>query len=239
MKKYIVSLLILMLLLFSYSCQKKVVHIPVVPKVLITENQVEKPIKNQTTEDIDKKNKSKTWVKSDFVMAEPDFLINKSTIMSDPYKEFGVSINANSQPMLDRFYQDLDDDGFPEMLLEWNTGTGGGNYSIFKIRKDGYLYLGSIFVWSYSTLQTKHYGFHDLMMFSRLWDLDDDTWGTLQIYEFNGIKYEAVKMMDISFKDAIKEGIFTPDKRSNEATPEEKETKWSPKDDDKYRRMIK
>ncbi len=137
---------------------------------------------------------------------------------------------------LSRNYKDLNSDGIPEVLIPYYGGSGGSDYKVFQITKEGYLSLGSISYILIQTLPSQHNGMNDLMYY---WHLSASD-GYLHVAEYNGFSYESVKEMPVILDQAIQEKIFVPDKESeNEEHPHSDYLQWSSKDDDKYRKMIK
>jgi hypothetical protein len=132
-----------------------------------------------------------------------------------------------------RIYRDLNQDGIPEIFFDLFGGTGGENYLIYQITKDGYKEMGSYFYLEMQVLQTKHNGFCDIMTYLHI----NASVAHFRIYEFDGYKYVATKEMFGFYGESIDEKIFLPDFQN--VKEEDFDPKWSPKDDDKYRRMIK
>jgi hypothetical protein len=165
---------------------------------------------------------------------------NTINFTKNPYLDYW---NLQGKPMsyrwlLARFYQDVNLDGIPEVIFPRYYGSQGSIYSIFQITKEGYLELGTVHYELKQILPTKHNGQSDLMLY---WILSKNPeTGNLSIVEFDGTQYRTVKEMYIYLQDAIKEKIFTPEEEKKiESHPYGDKLLWSPKDDDKYRRMIK
>lgn len=164
---------------------------------------------------------------------------NTINFTKDPYLDYW---NLQGKPMsyrwiLARFYQDINLDGIPEVVFPRYYGSQGSIYSIFQITKEGYLELGTVHYELKQILPTKHNGQSDLMLY---WILSKNPeTGNLSIAEFDGTKYRIVKEMYTYLQDAIKEKIFIPEEEKKiESHPSDDKLLWSPKDDDKYRKMI-
>jgi hypothetical protein len=178
-----------------------------------------------------------------------EFPTNKSLITKDPYKDIWETETSPGiyryRPFLARFYKDLDKDGIPELFISWSGGSGGNNYVIYKITKGDYYYLGNIFIYNLQILTTYHYGMQDLIAFWRLGAYEDGSLdGALTLYQFDGTKYKEIKYKNTSLNYAMKNNIFKPDdinieKHPNTDNSNPDKLQWSPKDDDKYRNLIK
>jgi len=138
---------------------------------------------------------------------------------------------------LSRVYYDLNTDNIPEILIPYSGGSGGSDYFVYQITKEGYLSLGSISCILMQKLPTQHNGLNDLMLY---WHLSADD-GFLSIAEYNGISYEEVKSMPVILEQAVQEKIFKPGQpgAKEEEHPEIDSLQWSSKDDDRYRKLIK
>jgi len=131
----------------------------------------------------------------------------------------------------DRIYQDLNGDSIPELFIQTTLGNGNCGYIIYRMTKDGYMRMCHISYQLIEILPTKHNGFFDLVRYGHA----NANTGYLSILEFNGSFYETKKGMWIVLEDAINNKIIEPEVE----TLEEYDPKWSSKDDDKYRSMIK
>jgi hypothetical protein len=245
MKKYIVSLLMLTLLLFPASCQqRKVVHIPVTPPTTAPEKQNEKPVeisenKNEQTEQTDQ-NKFE-WYTPEYKPLNRDFPLCTTRLVSDPYQVIWNYDHNNYKDFLGRYYEDLDDDLIPELFLTWSGGTCAASWFIYKITNDGYLLLGNLDFWDEDVLDEKHFGYKNIMTFTRTGSLEDgDEDGFLTLIEFDGKEYVPQKRMDITLNQSKKRDLFHLNNLIiAQQHPEGDKLLWSPNDDDKYRRMIK
>lgn len=162
----------------------------------------------------------------------------KMLVVKDPYKDFWkLKENKNNyQWSLSRIYKDINQDGVPELFFPRYGGSGGTTYSLYQITKEGYLDLGSISYSICQTLPSKHNGFNDLKLY---WHMSADD-GYLTIEEFNGSSYEAVKEIHILSADLKNYNILKPDQGGTwEDHPKGDKLIWTPKDDEKYRRLIK
>lgn len=174
------------------------------------------------------------WVKIEDNDSKSKF-DHQSRFVPDAYKDLvdqevksgGINFKKS------RIYRDLNQDGIPEIFFDLFGGTGGENYLIYQITKDGYREMGSYFYLEMQVLQTKHKGFCDIMTYTHL----NAELAHFKIYEFTGSEYIATNEMFALYWDAIDEKIFQPDFQNEKK--EKFDPKWSPKDDDKYRRMIK
>jgi len=175
---------------------------------------------------------------------QPDFKEGASKIVADPYKEvWNAELNENIgayRPYMSRFYMDANGDTIPELFLSWYGGTGGRQYLMYQITQNGYLYLGNISIYSIEILSAKHQGFHDILVFWRLGRAaSGETYGALSMYEFDGEYYLEKKSMEITEEKASRLDLFHPDQENREEHPSNDTLRWSPKDDDQYRKIIK
>jgi hypothetical protein len=299
MNKKLFSILLLVLFLFSSSCQKKQVTqtlvVPVTPSTPIPEKVLEQLDETVNIEDKPKEDPTKTyfdvrieidyknenqedatikysgiilsidwsglkigratqeqfdtlkkagiaiyrrweWVPVKREQSEQSDKKQEIVFVKDPYLNYWKLIEKTYSYSLSRYYKDLNQDGIPEILIPYSGGSGGTNYLIYQITKESYISLGSISYIRCQTLSTKHYGFNDLMLY---WHLSADD-GFFEIQEFNGYSYEAIKEMRVISEDLMNEKIFNPDKVGTwEDHPDGDKLQWSPKDDEKYRKLIK
>jgi hypothetical protein len=176
------------------------------------------------------------WKNSVRDNSEQSNISKKLLFVKDPYLDRWNERNGSGLWFLSRFYQDLNQDGIPELFLPYFGGSSGYKYYIYQITKDGYYDLGTIHFSESKILPTSHNGFNDLIIYRHI--TSDD--GRLLIEEFNGFYYESEKEMYVVYEQAVNEKIFVPDKQVPwEKHLETNKLLWSPKDDDKYRRMIK
>jgi hypothetical protein len=264
MKKNL-SVVLLMLLLFSTSCQQKKADLSQktfdvrVEVDLEDKKQEEEIIKNSgiiisdyrsyfligraTQEQFDALKKAgiaiyKKWEWKNSVQddSEQSNIGKKLLFVKNPYLDRWNERNGSELWFLSRFYQDINTDGIPELFLPYFGGSSGYKYSIYQITKEGYYDLGIIHFSASKILSTSHNGFSDVIIYRHI-SADD---GRLLIEEFKGFYYEPVKEMLVVYKQAVEEKIFVPDKSIEwEDHPDSDKLQWSPKDDDKYRRMIK
>lgn len=215
-KSKILCFFVLICLLFTVSCQT-----------------------NTDIQTVEKKEMIREWKDVSTQQYSPSFHKKNTIIVSDPYKEVWNS-KENYKIYLSRFYKDINDDTIPELFIKWFEGTGA-SYVVYRILKTNYLYLGSISFSSFQLLDNSHFGFKDIDAFLPTEIKENGNQkGSLEIYEFNGLYYSSKKKMDIDLKSSIKEKIFTPDKTYTLIKhPIGNTLLWSPKDDDKYRKMIK
>ena len=217
MKNKILCMLILFCIPFCVSCQV-----------------------NSDSQLIEKKETSREWSETKKQPPMPDFIKKSSIVISDPYKDVWNAKN-NYKDFLSRFYKDLNHDGIPELFIKWNESYTGEYYVIYRILKSNYLYLGSILFSSFQLLNSDHFGNQDIMVFSKSGVIDNGKQkGWLEIYESNGLTYISLKELKIDLVSAIQEKLLTPDKTYTLIKhPIGNTLFWSPKDDDKYRKMIK
>jgi hypothetical protein len=214
MKKYFVSLLLLMLLLFSVSChQKKIVHVPVTPTSPAP--TLSTGLNETQKEQIDK-----------------GFPFITDHVI-DPYQELrekGLSVKG-------RFYKDLNQDGVPELFLSYDSGSAGSEYVMYRITKKGYDFLGYISFLYFQLLSTKHNGYFDIQTFVRSYTEEDGVYvGGLYKDTYDGNKYRNISRIDYVYNENKVDSVFIPDQIDVTLMLS---SLWSPKDDDKYRRMIK
>jgi hypothetical protein len=153
---------------------------------------------------------------------------------NNPYQDLWGKIPFD----LTRFYQDLNQDNIPEIFFPTSGGSGGQNYMVYQITKESYKFLGEISYMSKQLLNSKHNGFYDIVTFWR----SGDEIGYLTFRQFDGKQYVAAKYMEVIPSEALKDKVFDPEDYKTiawESHPEGDKLLWSPKDDDKYRRMIK
>jgi hypothetical protein len=263
MKKFL-SVVLLLFLLFSSSCQKKQNQITFdvrfelgygdtwKEKALIQESGVvitldwdDYKLGKATQEQFDflKQKQVPIYRKWEWIPVEkekdekPNRYFTK--YVPDAFKdidqllvEFNKENNCREFYHKTRLYRDLNQDNIPELFIATLGGTGGFCYVVYQIKKEGYQRIGYVPFSLLQVLSTKHNGFCDLMIYSKL----NSPSGHLYIYEFNGNEYEKVKKMMVIYKDMIDENIFIFEK---DLKLEHFDPKWSSKDDDKYRSMIK
>lgn len=189
-----------------------------------------------------KKQKMRVFRKYEWIIydkKESDQVSNDNKILftDNPYSDYWIDYQLDKKPfILTRFYEDINQDNIPEIFFPTGGGSGGIHYRVYQITQDGYFYLGGISYMSKQILNTKHNGFNDIVTF---WDTGEEM-GYLSLLQFDGKKYIDTKEMEIIPSEAIKDKVFIPDKRIEwETHPQGDKLLWSPKDDDKYRRMIK
>lgn len=104
-----------------------------------------------------------------------------------------------------RFFLDVNNDGAPELFLSANSliGNGGGQFHVFKKKKEGYAYLGIVFCFpgGIDILPAKRHGFHDLRTCSRLSAQQCD----LTVYAFDGRQYAVRSKKVISSSERPKD----------------------------------
>ncbi|MCE5223094.1 hypothetical protein LLG10_02745 [bacterium] len=182
------------------------------------------------------------WKEENYKQGDPDFKKGKSKIVSDPYLEIWNAEVKESigvyRLYLSRFYKDLNGDGIPELFLSWFGGTGGRQFLIYQITKDGYRYLQNMFMYSLEVLDENHNGYQDIQVFARLGagPGGGTTNGSLSRYEFNGEYYISKKSMEITEEHASRANLFHPEQNNREEHPSIDTLHWSPKDDDPYRK---
>lgn len=162
----------------------------------------------------------------------------KLILVKNPYKDYWdiKEKKNNFRWFLARCYIDLNQDGIPEIFFPRYGGSGGSTYSLYQITKDGYIDLGSLAFINIQILPLKHNGFNDLMLY---WHTSTED-GDLTIEEFDGFSYRTTKEMRVVYEQALNEKIFSPDRNGDwEQHPNSDKLLWSPKDDDKYRKLIK
>jgi len=214
MNKKILCYGLFIVLLFSSSCQKKqVASIPVTPSNLDTTLSV----------NLDEAQKDQFDKEFPFIT---DHVI-------DPYQELrekGLSGKG-------RFYKDLNQDGVPELFLSYNTGSSSAYYAMYRITKGGYDFIGYVHFLFFQLLQTKHNGYFDIQVFSRSYTEGDGIYvGGLYKYSYDGIGYSRISRIDYIYNENKTDHVFKPDQIDETLMLS---NLWSPKDDDKYRRMIK
>jgi hypothetical protein len=224
MKKRILCYGLLVFLLFSTSCQKKVAQNPI--------------IKISSKASVEQVQKSE-WHNSSYDSTEPDFRIVKSKIVNNPYKEIW-DYSDEYKKYLGRFYKDIDGDYIPELFIHWDDIHNDSSYLIYKISSDQYHYLGSITFWSWEILQTKHSGYKDILIFSSKGKAENnEELGYITLLEFNGKSYVPQKSMDITLQQSVDQNLYHPlTLLEVDLHPNGNKLLWSPKDDDNYRKML-
>lgn len=210
----VVFVLLLSILIFSYSCQqKKMISIPVTPSSL----------DSTLSSDLDE-------TKKEQIAKEFPFITDH---VLDPYQELrekGLSGKG-------RFYKDLNQDGVPELFLSFNSGSSSVNYAMYRITKKGYDFLGYIGFLYFQLLSTKHNGYFDIQTFNRSFTEEDRVYvGGLYKYSYDGIGYTRINRIDYIYNENKADSVFIPDQIDETLMLS---SLWSPKDDDKYRWMIK
>ena len=247
--KKLFSFLLIFLMILPISCRKTV------PKTIISssnlssdQNQVQQAPAEIEKTNQEKKNPTKhEWISTDRKPWTPDFRKNKSLVLMDPYKDIrDYYLEKGLENFtFNRFYKDFDGDSIPELCLVWDKGSGGINFTIYRILRGSYLYLGNISSYSYQVLKTTHFGYPDIMVFWRLGTGgNSDINGALSYYEYDEQAYTDVKSIDnILLSEAYEEFDFAPNDADDfdhggsiYATNSDQ---WLTKDDDKYRDMIK
>lgn len=162
--------------------------------------------------------------------------------VEDPYKEKWMDYI----PQLLRTYYDLNEDCIPELFLCNDfISSSGGHYDVFQITKKGYQDLKiEIPKRGFQVLKTKHNKFSDIQDYNK-WSPE---YGCLMFKQYNNFQYQTTKIMTVIYQEAIKEKIYTPDQELpfeqhpvvfKEESKKHYKLLWTPKDDDKYRKMIK
>lgn len=144
--------------------------------------------------------------------------------IEDPYrsiwnKEFSEWANLD----LYRFYNDLNGDGTPELILPIRGGSGGTMHLVFQILPQGYYYLGGVFFFLCQTLPQKTNGFYDKIIMHRSGEL-----AFINYLRFNGYYYEADKGMIATIFDLYEWDFFQPDKDIGWEPHDGDELQWSP-----------
>jgi hypothetical protein len=151
----------------------------------------------------------------------------------DPYQELrekGLSGKG-------RFYKDLNQDGVPELFLSYNSGSSSVYYAMYRIAEKGYDFIGYVHFLFFQLLPTKHNGYFDIQTFVRSYAEEDKVYvGGLYKYTFDGIGYIRNSRIDYTYNENKDNSVFKPDQIDETLMLS---SLWSPKDDDKYRRMIK
>lgn len=172
------------------------------------------------------------WVTIEVKDGKSDF-DNQSRFVPDAYKDLLEQESISKFTFTkSRIYRDLNQDGIPEIFFDLHGGIGGENYLIYQITKEGYKEMGSYFYLAMQVLPTKHNDFCDIMTYQHI----NNKVALLRIMEFNGSEYLTSKWLEGFIQDAIEEKIFQPDFQN--VKEEDFDPKWSPNDDDKYRRML-
>jgi len=126
-----------------------------------------------------------------------------NTAISNPYK-FVWSGEGQASGLV-RFFQDVNDDGTPDLFLGAKSllGTGGGTFHIFKVEGNGrYQYLGSIEMnpSAFEVLSTKGNRLRDLKSY---WHLSANE-GVLSTFSFDGTAYKISSRNKIKSEDFMK-----------------------------------
>jgi hypothetical protein len=242
MNRKIFCTCLLLFIFFSSSCQQRnVVHIPVAPTVPIPEKQIEKPVEIPKNKTEQSELNRKEWHAPYYEPLNQDFPLYKTRLVIDPYQVIWNYDHNNYKDFLGRYYEDLDDDLIPELFLTWSGGTCAASWLIYKITNEGYILLGNLDFWAEEVLDEKHFGYKDIMTFTRTGSLEDgDEDGFLTLFEYAGMSYVPQKSIDITLNESKKRDLFHLNNLIvAQQHPEGDKLLWSPKDDDKYRRMIK
>ena len=174
-------------------------HVPVTPTTPIPEKQTEKPaeIPENKTEQTDQDKLE--WYTPEYEPWGTDFPLYNTRLVSDPYQVIWNYDHNNYKDFLGRYYEDIDDDLVPELFLTWYGGTCAARWLIYKITNDGYLLLGNLDFWANEVLDEKHFGYKNIMTFTRTGSLEDgEEDGFLTLFEYDGKSYIQRKRMDIS-----------------------------------------
>jgi hypothetical protein len=205
MNKKLFSILLLVLFLFSSSCQKK--------QVIKTPLQVTPPKQVALNSD---------WVDEESISVPVDFPTNQSNYIKDPYQElWDVEMYRNASS---HFYRDFNNDGVLELCLRYENGSDGGTFALYQIHEttfspDGnYSYICNLRFYSLEMLPTKHNGYFDLLLFTKTGTLrGGDSEGRLGLFVFNGEQYLQQKVRKyIIQEEAISQKLFNPDLKINQ-----------------------
>jgi len=217
--KLVECIILLSCILFSASCQKK--------QLVTTPLTVQSPKQVISNSDWVEEEKGEVIDAEDLINPE-----KKSNHVDDPYKEL-----VERGVFLRRYYKDLNGDNIPELFLPCNLGSSSVTYLMYRITKNGYDFIGKANFLFFQLLPAKHYGYFDFQGFVQSFTKEGSYHvGGLYLYVFDGITYKENKTIDYIYNENNHDQVFNPIQLDEDLKPP---NTWSPKDDDKYRRMIK